>query len=110
MSDATSEQIAAAGGFIAVECCGERVGFANPRPFTREAAVRFEEIRESYVSSADPFGNSWSNDAEAKKLLADPGACASPEDGERLPFSCPRCDASFVWIGGAPQRVPKEVS
>lgn len=110
MSDATGAQIAAAGGFVDVECCGQNVGFANPRPFTREAAERFDAIRESYVSPADPFGNGWAADPEAKALLADPGSHAVPEDGERLPFTCPLCGAAFVWAVGIPRRVPTEVA
>ena len=110
MSNATVEQLAAAGGFIEVRCCGENVAFANPKPFSREANIRFEEIRENYVSAADPFGNRWVDDPEAKALVADPKARATPEDGERLSFGCPRCGASFVWAGGAPRRVPKEIA
>jgi hypothetical protein len=108
MSDATVERLVAAGGFIEIRCCGENVAFANPNPFSREANIRFEEIRERYVSAADPFGNRWVDDLEAKALIADPKSHATPEDGERLAFGCPHCGASFVWAGGVVCRVPKE--
>ena len=110
MSNGAAEQIAAAGGFLAVECCGEKIGFTNPSPLTREAADRFETIRQRCMSAEDPFGNGWTADPEAKALLADPAAHGPPDDGDRLPFACPRCGAAFVWAGGIPRRVPKEVA
>ena len=110
MSSATAEQIAAAGGFLAVECCGEVAGYANPSPFTPEAAALFEEIRQRYVSAFDPFGNAWDKDPEAKALIADPAAHGTPADGERLPFACRTCGAAFTWAGGTICRVPKEIS
>lgn len=111
MSDnATAEQIAAAGGFDAVECCGEIAGYANPKPFTPAAAARFEEIRQRHVSAFDPFGNAWSTDPEARALLADPAAHGTPGDGQRLPFTCKRCSAAFMWAGGSIRRMPKEVA
>ena len=110
MSDATSAQLAAAGGFVPVECCGQLVRYVNPRPFTSEASARFDAIREGYVSPADPFGNGWAADLGAKALLADPGSYAAPEDGVRLPFTCELCGAAFVWAGGIPRRVPTEVA
>lgn len=108
MSDAPAEQIATTGGFLSVECCGEHVGYVNPRPSSREAAARFEALRTRHVSADDPFGNGWSADPAARELLADPGACAAPDDGERLPLACPRCGASFAWAGSIPQRVSRE--
>ena len=110
MSDATGEQIAAAGGFLTVRCCGAVVGYTNPRPFTLEAAARFEEIRQRHVTPDDPYGNGWTVDPEANALIADPATKGPPPDGERLPFACQRCGASFVWAGGAPRRVPKETT
>jgi len=108
--DATIEQIAAAGGFLAVECCGEVVGYANPSPFTPEAAARFEAIRQRYVSPFDPYGNAWSSDPEAKALIADPAAHGTPDDGERMPFSCRSCGAAFMWAGRTIRRIPKDAS
>jgi len=108
MSDASVEQIAQAGGFIAVECCGEIVGYANPKPFSKASAARFEEIRQRHVSPFDPLGNAWSDDPEAKALIADPSAHATPDDGTRMPFSCKTCGAAFVWAGGSIRRLSKE--
>ena len=108
--DVTIEQIAAAGGFVAVECCGEVAGYANPSPFTVEAAAHFEAIRQRHVSPFDPLGNAWSDDPEAKALIADPTAHGTPEDGTRMPFTCRRCGAAFTWAGGSICRLPKEVS
>jgi len=109
VSATLAEQLAPIGGLLAVECCGKNVGFTNPRPFTREAATRFEAIRQGHVTGDDPFGNGWTADPEAQALLSDPAAHGPPDDGQRLPFTCLRCGASFVWAGGIPQRVPKEV-
>lgn len=110
MNDPTIEQLVAAGGFLSVECCGKVVGDTNPRPFTQEGAARFETIRQRHVSSTDPFGNAWVRDPEARELLADPSAHGPPDDGERLPFTCPTCSAAFVWAAGIPRRVAPETA
>ena len=103
-------EIAAAGGFVEVTCCGKSLGFSNPRPFTLIAARRFEEIRQSHVTADDPHGNGWATDREAKALIEDPAAHEAPDDGARLPFACGACGASFVWAGGEIQRVARETS
>lgn len=84
--------------FSVVRCCGQVVGLANSRPFTVEAGDRVQAI-------CDRLGDAWATDPEARRLLDDPISYAAPADGVLVPFSCPACSASFVWVDGAPMKV-----
>lgn len=85
-------------GFVELRCCGESVGFVNASPFTPEANARFCAIQQR-------LGNAWTEDAEAKALIADPASHGPPADGTPILFSCDKCGAKFAWAGGLPVRV-----
>jgi hypothetical protein len=84
-------------GFVELKCCGESVGFVNARPFTAAASLRFAAIQQT-------LGNAWTEDAEAKAIVADPASYGPPPDGTPILFSCERCGAHFTWIGGVPMQ------
>ena len=84
-------------GFVELKCCGASVGFVNPRLFTAAASKRFAAIQQK-------LGNTWTEDPEAKALVADPASYGPPPDGTPILFSCGRCGAHFTWIGGVPVR------
>jgi hypothetical protein len=111
MSDAISKQLDALfGHFITIKCCGQRVCDVNPRPYTRAGETRLETIRQRHVTVADPAGNNYLTDPETRAIRMDPNSFAAPDDGTRCHFTCPRCGAGFMWVGGTPQRAPKKTT
>lgn len=85
-------------GFIEIQCCGDSVGFVNARLFTPEANDRFCAIQQA-------LGNAWTEDAEAKALIADPASYVPPADGTPVMFACGTCGATFAWAGGRPVQI-----
>lgn len=85
-------------GFIELRCCGQSAGFINARPFTPATNERFCAIQQK-------LGNAWTEDAEAKALVADPESHGPPPDGTPIMFPCNTCGAKFVWAGGRPVKI-----
>ena len=82
---------------LPIRCCGKIVGVVNTRPFTPAAVLSFCAIQER-------VGSAWPDDAEAKRLMADPASYAPPSDGTACPFTCRACGATFVFVAGEPKK------
>lgn len=85
-------------GFVDVRCCGDIIGHVNARLFTPEASERFAAIQQQ-------IGNTWTKDAEANALIADPASYTAPADGTPILFACGVCGAKFAWAGGRPVQI-----
>lgn len=84
--------------FIEIVCCEQSVGYVNGQLFTPEANQRFCAIQAR-------LGNAWTEDVEAKALIADPASYAPPADGTPIAFGCTKCGAKFIWVSGRPMRM-----
>jgi len=84
--------------FVELRCCGDSVGYVNAHLFTPAANERFCAIQQK-------IGNAWTDDAEAKVLIADPASYGPPADGTPVMFACGKCGARFAWAGGRPVQI-----